>query len=82
MTRITRRQFFEESMIATAVAAAASNGPRAQAQETKRTAGLAAIDLVEVAEGLAVVGDQRQVDGQPLSVSCAAPWAGARRGPR
>ena len=36
MTRITRRQFFEESMIATAVAAAASNGPRAQAQETKR----------------------------------------------
>jgi predicted dehydrogenase len=36
MTRITRRQFFEESMIATAVAAAASNGPRAQAQEAKR----------------------------------------------
>ena len=36
MTRITRRQFFEESMIATAVAAAVSNGPRAQAQETKR----------------------------------------------
>ena len=30
MTRITRRQFFEESMIATAAAAAAvSNGPRA-----------------------------------------------------
>ena len=36
MTRITRRQFFEESMIATAVAAAVSNGPRAQARETKR----------------------------------------------
>ena len=37
MTRITRRQFFEESMIATAIAVAAgSNGPRAQAQETRR----------------------------------------------
>ena len=31
--------------------------------------GLGAIDLVEVAERLAVVGDQRQVDGQPLAVS-------------
>jgi hypothetical protein len=31
--------------------------------------GLAAVDLAEVAEGLAVVGDQRQVDGQPLEVS-------------
>ena len=30
--------------------------------------GLAAVDLVEVAEGLAVVGDQGQVDGQPLEV--------------
>ena len=30
--------------------------------------GLAAVDLVEVAEGLAVVGDQGQVDGQPLAV--------------
>jgi predicted dehydrogenase len=36
MTRITRRQFFEESMIATATAVAAgANGPRAQAQETR-----------------------------------------------
>ena len=30
--------------------------------------GLAAVDLVDVAEGLAVVGDQGQVDGQPLEV--------------
>src|SRR3954449_7788907 len=37
MTRITRRQFLEESMIATATAVAAgSNGPQAQAQETRR----------------------------------------------
>ena len=39
MTRITRRQFFEESMIATAVAAAVSNGPRAQAQEDEASLG-------------------------------------------
>jgi predicted dehydrogenase len=37
MTRITRRQFFEDSMIATATTVAAgSNGPRAQAQESRR----------------------------------------------
>jgi len=37
MTRTTRRQFFEESMIATAAAVAAgANVPRAQGQETKR----------------------------------------------
>ena len=44
--------------------------------------GLGAVDLVEVAERLAVVGDQRQVDGQPLEARCAGPWAGARPGRR
>lgn len=39
MTRITRRQFFEESMIATAAAAAAaSNASQGQAQETTKRA--------------------------------------------
>src|SRR3954447_18614339 len=39
MTRTTRRQFFEESMIATAVAAAVSNGPPARAREARRASG-------------------------------------------